>query len=292
MAASERKQQRLRILLNSASYRRADQDLAFLNGDEVRPIRLQLELLKAELIQRRENIRSTIVVFGSARIPEPAISKRRLNEANKRLVGNPHDAARQRAVALAKRQVTMSRYYNEARAFGRLVTCKYQSKRGCDYVVVTGGGPGIMEAANRGAADVKGKSIGLNISLPHEQRPNPYITPVLCFQFRYFALRKMHFLLRAKALVAFPGGFGTCDELFDALTLLQTKKVRGITVILVGRGFWRRLINWQLLEDNGFISSRDRKLFHYADTAEEAWTIIARKQQTFRRRPPPPRWFR
>ena len=142
MAVSERKQQRLRNLLNSASYRRADQDLAFLNADEVRPLRLQLELMKAELIQRREHIRSTIVVFGSARIPEPAISNRRLNEANKRLVGKPHDAARQRAVALAKRQVTMSRYYNEARAFGRLVTCKYQSKRGCDYVVVNRRRPG------------------------------------------------------------------------------------------------------------------------------------------------------
>lgn len=291
MGASEREQQRLRTLLKSASYRRADQDLAFLNGDEVRPIRLQLELLKTELIQRRENIRSTIVVFGSARIPEPAVSNRRLDEANKRLAGKPHDVSRQRSVAMAKRQVSMSKYYNEARAFGRLVTSKYQSKRGCDYVVVTGGGPGIMEAANRGAADVKGKSIGLNISLPHEQQPNPYITPALCFQFRYFALRKMHFLLRAKALVAFPGGFGTCDELFDALTLLQTKKVRGITVILVGREYWSRLINWQLLEDNGFISARDRKLFQYADTAEEAWKLIARTQQTFRRRPPPPRWF-
>ncbi|HET9846504.1 MAG TPA: TIGR00730 family Rossman fold protein [Nitrospira sp.] len=292
MGASERAKQRLRTLLKSASYRRADQDLAFLNGDEVRPIRLQLELLKAELIQHRENIRSTIVVFGSARIPDPVLSHRRLDEATKRLAGNPHDAACQRSVAMATRQVAMSKYYTEARAFGRLVTSKYQSKHGCDYVVVTGGGPGIMEAANRGAADVKGKSIGLNISLPHEQRPNPYITPALCFQFRYFALRKMHFLLRAKALVAFPGGFGTCDELFDALTLLQTKKVRGITVILVGREYWSRLIDWQLLEDNGFISTRDRKLFHYADTAKEAWKIIARKQQTFRRRPPPPRWFR
>ena len=153
----------------------------------------------------------------------------------------------------------MSKYYTEARTFGRLVSSKYQSERGCDYVVVTGGGPGIMEAANRGAADVKGKSIGLNISLPHEQRPNPYITPALCFQFRYFALRKMHFLLRAKALVAFPGGFGTCDKLFDALTLLQTKKVFGITVVLVGREYWSRVINWQLLEDNGFISSRGSK---------------------------------
>ena len=171
------------------------------------------------------------MVFGSARIPEPAVSRRRLNEANKRLARKPHDAACKQSVATAKRQVAMSRYYEEARAFGRLVSCKYQSKGGCDYVVVTGGGPGIMEAANRGAADVNGKSIGLNISLPHEQQPNPYITPTLCFQFRYFALRKMHFLLRAKALVAFPGGFGTCDELFDALTLLQTKKVR---VILVG----------------------------------------------------------
>jgi uncharacterized protein (TIGR00730 family) len=291
MGRSNSEQRRFKALLQSASYRRADQDLEFLNTDELRPVRLQLELLKAELIQRKENIRSTIVVFGSARLPEPSISRRRLDTARRLLALKPQNAARKRSVAIAERQLAMSKYYDEARAFGRLVSSKYQSERGCDYVVVTGGGPGIMEAANRGAADVRGKSIGLNISLPHEQWPNAYITPSLCFQFRYFALRKMHFLLRAKALVAFPGGFGTCDELFDALTLVQTKKIRGLTIILVGQEFWSRLINWPLLEDNGFISSRDRKLFHYADTAEEAWKIIACTQRTFQRRPTPPRWF-
>jgi uncharacterized protein (TIGR00730 family) len=286
-----REQKRLRGLLTSASYRRADQDLDFLSTDELRPVRLQLELLKAELIQRREQIRSTIVVFGSARLPEPSTSRRLLAKASARLARRPQDASRRRAVDLAKRQLAMSKYYDESREFGRLVSCKYQSKGGADYVIVTGGGPGIMEAANRGAADVKGKSIGLNIALPHEQRPNVYITPALCFQFRYFALRKMHFLLRAKALVAFPGGFGTCDELFETLTLLQTGKVSGITVVLVGKAYWSRLINWQVFEDHGFISPEDRNLFHYAETAREAWSIIVREQRTFKRRPPPPRWY-
>ena len=292
MGDSRTAAKRLRTLRQSPSYRRADQDLELLSQDELRPVRLQLELLKPEMIQHREDIRSTIVVFGSARVPEPAMSRRRPAQAMKRLARKPRDPSLKRAVAIAKRQVEMSKYYEEARALGRLVSCKYQSQGGCDYVVVTGGGPGIMEAANRGAADVNGKSIGLNISLPHEQRPNPYITPSLCFQFRYFALRKMHFLLRAKALVAFPGGFGTCDELFETLTLLQTRKVSGISVVLVGREFWSRVIDWQLLEDNGFIDPRDRKLFHYADTAEEAWKLIARDQRTFRRRPSPPRWHR
>ncbi|HSF69815.1 MAG TPA: LOG family protein [Nitrospira sp.] len=286
-----REQKRLEGLLTSASYRRADQDLAFLNEDELRPVRLQLELLKAELIQRRENIRSTIVVFGSARLPEPSVSRRLLAQASARLARKPRDVSRRRAVDLAKRQVAVSKYYDEAREFGRLVSSKHQSKDRCDYVVVTGGGPGIMEAANRGAADVKGKSMGLNIALPHEQRPNIYVTPALCFQFRYFALRKMHFLLRAKALVAFPGGFGTCDELFETLTLLQTGKVSGITIVLVGKAYWSRLINWQLFEDHGFINPEDRQLFHYAETAREAWTLILREQRTFRRRPPPPRWY-
>ena len=287
--SSERK--RLQRLLTAPSYRRADQDLAFLNEDELRPVRLQLELLKAELIQLREHIRSTIVVFGSARLPEPSVSRGLLARASAQLARRPLDPSRRRAVDLARRQLAMSRYYDEAREFGRLVSSKYQSKGRSDYVIVTGGGPGIMEAANRGAADVKGKSMGLNIALPHEQRPNLYITPALCFQFRYFALRKMHFLLRAKALVAFPGGFGTCDELFETLTLLQTGKVSGITIILVGQAYWNRLINWQLFEDHGFISPGDRKLFHYAETAREAWTIIVREQRTLRRRPRPPRWY-
>ena len=292
MRHASRERQRLQRLLTSASYRRADQDLGFLNEDELRPVRLQLELLKAELIQQREHIRSTIVVFGSARLPEPSVSRRLLAKASAQLARKPRDLSRRRAVALAKRQVAMSKYYDEARAFGRLVSSKYQSEGRCDYVIVTGGGPGIMEAANRGAADAKGKSMGLNIALPHEQQPNIYITPALCFQFRYFALRKMHFLLRAKALVAFPGGFGTCDELFETLTLLQTGKVSGITVVLVGQAYWSNVIDWQLLEDNGFISPEDRKLFRYAETAKEAWSIIVREQGTFRRRPHPPRWHR
>jgi uncharacterized protein (TIGR00730 family) len=292
MRQSSAERRRLQRLLTSASYRRADQDLAFLNEDELRPVRLQLELLKAELIQRRENIRSTIVVFGSARLPEPSVSRRLLAQASTWLARKPRDVSRRRAVDVAKRQLAMSRYYDEAREFGRLVSSKHQSKGRFDYVIVTGGGPGIMEAANRGAADVKGKSMGLNIALPHEQRPNRYITPALCFQFRYFALRKMHFLLRAKALVAFPGGFGTCDELFETLTLLQTGKVSGITIVLVGKAYWSRAINWETFEEHGFISPGDRQLFHYAETAREAWMLILREQRTFRRRPPPPHWYR
>jgi uncharacterized protein (TIGR00730 family) len=163
-----------------------------------------------------------------------------------------------------------------AREFGRLVSSTCQVEGRCDYVIVTGGGPGIMEAANRGAADVNAKSIGLNITLPHEQHPNPYITPELCFQFRYFAIRKMHFLIRAKALVAFPGGFGTLDELFETLTLLQTGKTENVMVVLIGRDFWERLINWQWLVENGLIAQQDLQLFQYAETAQEAWDLISR----------------
>ena len=260
----------------SAAYRRADQDLDFLNRDELRPVRLQLELLKPELIQREEGIRSTIVVFGSARLMEPSAARARLIRAEKALKAKPHDPARQRAVAVTRRHVVLAPYYDQARAFGRLVSSTCQVDGRCDYVVVTGGGPGIMEAANRGAADVGAKSIGLNITLPQEQRPNPYITPRLCFQFRYFALRKMHFLLRAQALVAFPGGFGTLDELFETLTLLQTGKVSGVTVVLVGRAFWEKVINWSYLVDEGLVSPEDIRLFHYAETAQEAWDHIHR----------------
>jgi len=262
-------------ILRSASYRRADRDTEFLARDELRPVRLQLELLKPELIQHEENIRSTIVVVGSARLVEPAEAKRRLARAEAALARRPKDQDRRKAVAVARRQKTLAPYYDEARAFGRLVSSVCQVDGRCEFVIVTGGGPGIMEAANRGAADVGAKSMGLNIVLPHEQRPNPYITPSLCFQFRYFALRKMHFLLRARALVAFPGGLGTMDELFETLTLLQTGKVTGVIIVLVGRAFWNRLINWGMLVDEGLISPDDLKFIHYAETAQEAWGHIA-----------------
>ena len=259
-----------------SSYVLAFKDTEFLERDELRPIRIGLELLKPELIQREEEIYSTIVVLGSARIQEPAVMAQALRKAEEDVECAPNDPEVRRKVAVARRQVALSKYYDVAREFGRLVSSTCQIDGRCDYVVVTGGGPGIMEAANRGAADVQAKSIGLNITLPHEQQPNPYITPALSFQFRYFAIRKMHFLIRAKALVAFPGGFGTLDELFETLTLLQTGKTDQVMVVLVGREFWENLINWQWLVDNGLIVSADLKLFHYAETAQEAWDLIAR----------------
>jgi uncharacterized protein (TIGR00730 family) len=260
----------------SSSYIPADKDTEFLQRDELRPIRIGLELLKPELIQREEKIQSTIVVFGSARIQEPAMMEQALREAEEKAARSPGDAESRQKAAIARRQLALSKYYDVAREFGRLVSSTCQVEGHCDYVVVTGGGPGIMEAANRGAADVKAKSMGLNITLPHEQHPNPYITPALNFQFRYFAIRKMHFLIRAKALVAFPGGFGTLDELFETLTLLQTGKTDRVLVVLIGRDFWEHLINWQWLVDNGLISQHDLRLFHYAETAQEAWDLIGR----------------
>ena len=260
----------------SSSYIPADKDTEFLQRDELRPIRIGLELLKPELIQKEEKIESTIVVFGSARLHEPAAAIQALRQAEEKAAWAPEDQTLQQPLAIAKRQLELAKYYDVARDFSRLVSSTCQVDGHCDYVVVTGGGPGIMEAANRGAADVNAKSIGLNITLPHEQYPNPYITPRLSFQFRYFAIRKMHFLIRAKAFVAFPGGFGTLDELFETLTLLQTGKTDKVIVILVGRDFWERLINWQLLVEYGLISQTDLDLFHYAETAQEAWDLIAR----------------
>ncbi len=260
----------------SPSYIPADKDTEFLQREELRPIRIGLELLKPELIQNEEGIRSTIVVFGSARLQESDAAKHALHMAETEAAQTPHDPTHRQKVAIARRQLALSKYYDVAREFGRLVSSTCQIDGRCDYVIVTGGGPGIMEAANRGAADVGAKSIGLNITLPHEQHPNPYITPKLSFQFRYFAIRKMHFLIRAKALVAFPGGFGTLDELFETLTLLQTGKTENVMVVLVGRDFWERLINWQWLVENGLIAQRDLQLFHYAETAQEAWDLISR----------------
>ena len=260
----------------SSSYIPADRDTEFLQREELRPIRIGLELLKPELIQHEEGVRSTIVVFGSARLQEQAAAKHALRVAEEEAARTLNDSTHQQKVAIARRQLALSKYYDVAREFSRLVSSTCQVDGRCDYVIVTGGGPGIMEAANRGAADIGAKSIGLNITLPHEQHPNPYITPKLSFQFRYFAIRKMHFLLRAKALVAFPGGFGTLDELFETLTLLQTGKTENVMVVLVGRDFWERLINWQWLIENGLIGQEDLRLFHYAETAQEAWDLISR----------------
>jgi uncharacterized protein (TIGR00730 family) len=261
---------------NPSSYIPADRDPEFLQREELRSIRIGLELLKAELIQREQGIRSTIVVFGSARLQEQAAAARTLRLAEEKAAQSPADRMRAQQVEIARRQLALSKYYDVAREFGRLVSSTCQIEGRCDYVIVTGGGPGIMEAANRGASDVNAKSIGLNITLPHEQHPNPYITPELSFQFRYFAIRKMHFLIRAKALVAFPGGYGTLDELFETLTLLQTGKTENVMVVLVGRDFWERLINWQWLVENGLIGQEDLRLFHYAETAQEAWDLIGR----------------
>lgn len=261
-------------LLSSPAYKRADSDLDFLQRDALRAVRLQLEWFKAELIQQDEGIESTIVVFGSARLLQPAAAKAKLLIAEEELAVSPQDPEKKRAVAIAKHHAALSPYYHQAREFGRLVSSSCQIDGHCKFVITTGGGSGIMEAANRGAADVKAKSIGLNIALPHEQLPNPYITPELCFQFRYFAIRKMHFLNRAKALVVFPGGFGTMDELFETLTLLQTGKVQGMSVVLIGRTFWEDLINWKKFVEYGLIAAEDLQLFHYAETAGEAWNII------------------
>ncbi len=263
-------------ILQSPSYRVAYKDVEFLMRPEMRAARLELELLKPELYFQQNNIRSTIIVFGSARILEPSAARRQLEQAKQELAKTPKDPKRQRAVAQAERLLERSRYYDTAREFARLVSTACQDGSKCDYVIVTGGGPGIMEAANRGAHDVAAKSVGLNIRLPREQQPNPYITPDLCFQFHYFAMRKLHFLLRAKALVAFPGGFGTLDELFDALTLRQTGRMQAIPVILFGREYWERVIDFQFMADQGIIADADLDLLDFAETAAEAWAVIQR----------------
>ncbi len=263
-------------ILESPSYRVAYKDVDFLSRPEMRAARIELELLKPELCFLDNGIRSTIVVFGSTQLVEPAAARRRLEEAERDLSRAPSDPRRQRAVLRAKNLLPRSRYYDAAREFAQLVATESRTNSHCEYTIVTGGGPGIMEAANRGAFDAEAQSIGLNIRLPHEQQPNPYITPGLCFQFHYFAMRKLHFLLRARALVAFPGGFGTFDELFDALTLRQTGRMQAIPIILFGREYWSRAIDFRFLADEGVIADEDLDLLDYAETAEEAWRIIQR----------------
>jgi uncharacterized protein (TIGR00730 family) len=256
----------------SSSYRLAYQDQEFLLRDELRPVRLQLELLKPELILQENHIESTVVIFGSARIPDPETAEARLVSAEAEYRRNKSDATLKQKVAMARRAVANSRYYAEARKLGGLIS----NNTGKDkMVVISGGGAGIMEAANRGAHEAGIPSIGMNIVLPYEQAPNRYITPELSFQFHYFAIRKMHLLMRAKALVVFPGGFGTLDELFETLTLVQTQKVAPIPILLFGREFWERVINFKALVEEATISPKDLDLFQYVETAEDAWEIIS-----------------
>jgi hypothetical protein len=265
----------------ASAYRLAFADQEFLLRQELRPVRLQLELLKPEMIQEDLDIRSTIVVFGSARVPSPEEAQKQFKKA-KTLVSKKASIENKHLLARAKKRVDRSRYYEEARRFGYIVSSECQKKHHeREFVIVTGGGPGIMEGANRGAFDAKAINIGLNIVLPMEQAPNPYLTPELSFQFHYFAVRKMHFLIRARALVAFPGGYGTLDELFEALTLIQTQKIRPIPIILFGKSFWRRLIDFDFLVEEEMIHPEDLDLFRFVETAEEAWEKLKEYYNTY-----------
>ncbi|WP_227269095.1 LOG family protein [Roseobacter weihaiensis] len=233
-------------------YRLAFADDDFLCREELRPVRLQLELLKPQMHLDALGIDSTIVLFGGARIPSPA----------------ERDKARTKTLA------ELSHFYEEAREFSRLMTLKSLQSDGREHVIVTGGGPGVMEAGNRGAVDAGGRSIGLNIVLPHEQAPNEYVTPELCFNFHYFAIRKMHFLMRASAICVFPGGFGTLDELFESLTLIQTGRMQPVPVLLFGRAFWDSILNWEALAEAGTISADDLELFNFVESAADAVQVI------------------
>ncbi len=262
---------KLEAILNSPSYLPATKDVGFLNSDDARGVRLQLDYLKPERLLVEQGIENTIVVFGSTRIVEPVAAEKQVGKLREALTATPGDSELQRQLLAAERILAKSRYYEIARQFSSLVANAGDGPQDSRLVVMTGGGPGIMEAANRGAHEAGAKTVGLNISLPHEQYPNPYITPELCFRFHYFALRKMHFVKRAKALVAFPGGFGTLDELFETLTLIQTRKIKPLPVVLVGEDYWRRVFDKDFLVEEGVIDIEDRDLFWFAETAEDIW---------------------
>ena len=241
----------------SAAYRLAFADDEFMTSEDTRGVRFQLEYLKPEFRLREHGINSTVVLFGGARIPEP---------------GKPAWAAKNETQR--RNLEAASRYYDEARKFAQFASQTAASMDFKEYVVTTGGGPGVMEAGNRGAADMGAPSIGLNIVLPHEQAPNEYVTPELCFNFHYFAIRKMHFLMRAKAICVFPGGFGTLDETFESLTLIQTGRMERVPFLLFGKAFWESIINWDALSEAGTISADDLELFRFVETAEEAINVI------------------
>ncbi len=266
--------QRMHALLNSPSYRRADEDVDFLKKDDARGLRLQADYLKTELLLQEYKIEHTIAVFGGTRIVEEAEAYRNLTAAAEELANDPDNTTLQQKRSFAERILQKSHFYTISRDLGRIIGRSGQGPDDCRVTLMTGGGPGVMEAANRGAFDVGAKSIGLNIKLRQEQFPNPYITPALCFQFHYFSMRKLHFFRRARALVSFPGGFGTLDELLEALTLVQTRKIRPMPIILVGQSYWEELINFNYLLEEGVIDPEDMKLFWYAESAEEIWEGI------------------
>ena len=268
--------ERLHHILDSPAFRLAYEDPEFLREEALRPLRLQLELLKPEHALRQQGIHSTVVVFGSARTRSAEVAAAQLAELEQMTRETGNDPLLQQELRQARRREEQARHYDNARRFAHLLSRRFQCEGRRDFVVVTGGGPGIMEAANRGAHEAGARSIGLNITLPHEQTPNPYISPELAFRFHYFAIRKMHFLMHAKGLVVFPGGFGTLDELFEVLTLIQTRKMPPIPIVLVGRSFWQRLIDFDFLVDERYVDANDLDLLELADEPDEIIAALER----------------
>ena len=264
----------LNLIINSDTYKLAYEDIGLLNRNEMRGVRMLLEITKPDLILEENKILSTIIIFGGASIAEESKTKEKIDDIKKLIKKNPSSVLLKRNLNRLENLLSMSHYYQSAREFSKLASINNQSKSCNSHVIVTGGGPGIMEAANRGAFEANCKSIGLNISLPNEQIPNAFITPGLCFKFNYFALRKIHFVMRSIGAVFFPGGFGTLDELFELLTLRQTGMKNKIPIILFGREYWDKIINFEYLADLGLISDEHLNLFEYAETASEAWEII------------------
>jgi uncharacterized protein (TIGR00730 family) len=265
---------RLRAIMEHPSYRLAYLDEDFIRNEDQRPLRLMLELLKPEMMMDAAGIKSTIVVFGGTQVAPREEAEKIMADAEAAVAAAPDSPEAERLMIRAKRILFKSRYYEECREFTKIVTNYNKQFRDGEFIVKTGGGPGIMEAGNRGAFEAGGKSMALNITLPFEQTPNSYVTPGLCFQFNYFAIRKMHFLLRAKALICFPGGFGTLDELFTTLTLRQTGRMQSIPIILYSKEYWNNIINFQYLADEGVISDKHLDLFQYTESPEETWQVI------------------
>lgn len=268
--------EKLKEIIDTSTHEFAQDDIDFIYSDEARPIRLQYDYLKAESKMQKQGIHHTIVVFGSARIVEFDVAMKRLKKIEKELQTSPHSVSLLSSLKKAESMVRKSIYYDQAREFGQLVGKSGKNPEDCHVTLMTGGGPGIMEAANRGAMDVGAKSIGLNIELPHEQFPNPYVTPELSFAFRYFGMRKLHFMQRARALVVFPGGFGTMDELFEILTLIQTGKSPTIPIVLVGKEYWDRVVNFYFLQEEDVIAPDDLSMITYVENAKDAWNTILR----------------